>query len=429
MEPDKFLEAVGKLRHSRYPSVRKIPEKVSQVIDAGLLQFSVKQWAEITGTDRKNADYECRYLYEKGWMTRTKDDKRLVYSLRIRLSEDVIDETEACNTPPDRESVPPKHEVAGDSPPSQADFDFWMGQLDASRSENRRMIAVTIRNMKAQGITCFDRNSWMELSGTDREKTRDACDYMVSHNMIRNLYSRRGSALYVFTDSPISIPPELSQPPIPYLQQRQETNNTEHTVTDAFLKRLRELIEDDSILKNKRLFEMFMEMIDDGIYTFVAKDMENKFHMKKTTSCAWLRTALNMGLICREEQRDKSSQYVYYFNPRPQKAARSEGLTSNQRMLLSSLYSAFKNHHFSIHEGAIACGMQDSGFTFHAVNFAERGILTTERSPGQPNSFVFAITPKRTPEFFASEKPESAYHSSASASATAAPVPLAAASG
>ena len=120
---------------------------------------------------------------------------------------------------------------------------------------------------------------------------------------------------------------------------------------------------------------MFMEMINDGIETFVAKDMENKFHMKKTTSCAWLRTALNMGLICREEQRDKSSQYVYYFNPMPQKAARSEGLTGNQRMLLSSLYSAFKNHHFSIHEGAIACGMQDSGFTFHAVNFAERGIF------------------------------------------------------
>ena len=134
-----------------------------------------------------------------------------------------------------------------------------------------------------------------------------------------------------------------------------------------------------------------------------------------------------MGLICREEQRDKSSQYVYYFNPRPQKAARSEGLTGNQRMLLSSLYSAFKNHHFSIHEGAIVCGMQDSGFAFHAVNFAERGILTTERSPGQPNSFVFAITPKRNPEFFTLEKPENAYHSSVSS--TAAPVPLAAASG
>ena len=36
------------------------------MVETGSFAFTVRQWAETTGTDAKQADYECRSLYEKG---------------------------------------------------------------------------------------------------------------------------------------------------------------------------------------------------------------------------------------------------------------------------------------------------------------------------------------------------------------------------
>lgn len=75
MEPESFLQALSKLKHSRYPIIRDMPNKVSRMIETGVFRFSVGQWAEMHSMDHKYADYECRYMYEKGWMSREKEGR------------------------------------------------------------------------------------------------------------------------------------------------------------------------------------------------------------------------------------------------------------------------------------------------------------------------------------------------------------------
>ena len=163
MEPDRFLQAISKLKHSRYPGIRDMPDKVSQMIRAGLLQFSVSQWSEITGTDKKNADYECRYMYEKGWMTRTKEDKCLIYSLRIRT--DGVDFENGLISLPglseNPEGMAGENEagqlVEEDSSPHES-LQTRLIQLEQSRSPLVQSIVTTIHDLQDQGINAFTCN-------------------------------------------------------------------------------------------------------------------------------------------------------------------------------------------------------------------------------------------------------------------------------
>ena len=189
MEPDRFLQAISKLKHSRYPGIRDMPDKVSQMIRAGLLQFSVSQWSEITGTDKKNADYECRYMYEKGWMTRTKEDKCLIYSLRIRT--DGVDFENGLISLPglseNPEGMAGENEagqlVEEDSSPHES-LQTRLIQLEQSRSPLVQSIVTTIHDLQDQGINAFTCNEWMGYSGLSAIKARDACDYMLQHRLV-----------------------------------------------------------------------------------------------------------------------------------------------------------------------------------------------------------------------------------------------------
>jgi len=60
MEPDRFLQAISKLKHSRYPIIRDMPDKVNRMIETG---GSGSAWdsgqrctAWITNTLTMNAD-------------------------------------------------------------------------------------------------------------------------------------------------------------------------------------------------------------------------------------------------------------------------------------------------------------------------------------------------------------------------------------
>ena len=86
---------------------------------------------------------------------------------------------------------------------------------------------------------------------------------------------------------------------------------------------------------------------------------------------------------------------------------------------------AFKHHHFRVHEAAKVCHLQDSGFTFHAVNFVERGILTTEGKMGGINIYAFATNPQKNPECFINENMVNSHQTSNPQST--APIPLEAA--
>jgi len=118
--------------------------------------------------------------------------------------------------------------------------------------------------------------------------------------------------------------------------------------------------------------------------------------------------------------------YCYSFNRKPVRDIRSDDLTPGQRTVLTTLYTAFRNHHFSVQEGAKVCHLQDSGFIFHANNFIERGVLTAEKKMGRVYAFAFATNPQKNPECFVNENTPS--HHQTSSSLSTAPIPMAAAS-
>ena len=64
---DEYLDKIGRLRFSPNAMTREIPAKMRMVLGAGFTSFSARQWSDITDCDIKRADYDCRFLYEKGW--------------------------------------------------------------------------------------------------------------------------------------------------------------------------------------------------------------------------------------------------------------------------------------------------------------------------------------------------------------------------
>ena len=424
MEPNRFLQAISKLKHSRYPGIRDMPDKVSQMIRAGLLQFSVSQWSEITGTDKKNADYECRYMYEKGWMTRTKEDKCLIYSLRIRT--DGVDFENGLISLPglseNPEGMAGENEagqlVEEDSSPHES-LQTRLIQLEQSRSPLVQSIVTTIHDLQDQGINAFTCNEWMGYSGLSAIKARDACDYMLQHRLVINISLTKKRALYAFIGSQEAQDYLTSSPePTPVVDSE--------PIPAALISRLHEMASPEASDKEQRISAILLSLYEKGVYSFAAEEFEREFRLSRNVCANTLRSAINLGLLSREPGRSNKGHYRYSFNRKPVQDVRSDELTPGQRTVLTTLYVAFKNHHFSVQEGAKVCHLQDSGFIFHANNFMERGILTAEKKMGRVYAFAFATNPQKNPECFTHEDTVISHHTSSSLSAT--PIPMAAAS-
>ena len=425
MEQEKFLQAIGKMRHSRYPSIRIMPGKVSQMIKAGLLQFSVKQWSEITGTDKKNAEYECQYMYEKGWMTQTRADKCFLYTLRIKTDDGGLDN--GLNPPSDLYECPERSagenetekKTAGSSPPGSNSLEAKLSYLEKSRSPLVQSILTTIHHLQDQGINSFTCNDWIGYSGLNAIKARDACDYMLQHKLVISIRMAKNRSLYAFVGS---------QEAQDYLDasSRTATEADLEPIPDALIRRLHEMSSPKASEKDQRISRYLLALYEKGIYSFTAKAFEKEFHLTRNACANAVRSALNLGLLIRELRRDSKGNYFYSLNRKPAPDIRTDSLTPNQRTILATLYTAFKNHHFSTQEGAKVCNLQDCGFAFHALNFVERGIMTVEKKPGPVNTFALTTNPQKNPECFAQEN--TAHLCPASSSLSTAPIPMAAAS-
>ena len=108
---DSFMEQVRKLKHSPKSVHREYPAKVQRMLDQGLIRFSVSQWSQVQGIARKDADYECRVLYQKGLTDRHTDVSPMEYSFRI---------IGASGKPPEPEEseVEAQQKEANESPPA-----------------------------------------------------------------------------------------------------------------------------------------------------------------------------------------------------------------------------------------------------------------------------------------------------------------------
>ena len=427
MEPEKYLEAVSKMKASRYPNIRAMPDKIRRVLDEGIYRFTTAKWAEIHETDRRTADYECRYMYEKGWMTRDKKDGVYSYTLRITPSQEPSKEIKIMPANPDTavmaqaihsaEGLPDVMCVPDRNKWIKEHFESILQHMEVSSSALIRDTAAMVRRMSAQGFRRFTKDDWMEYTGMNKAQTSNACDYLVSHGMVINISVARNYAIYVFEDGQTDGET--------FEVEAQQFEETIFPV--SVIKRLEEMAAKGESEDIRRIGAILLQRIRQGFRTVGPEDIEKAYGLGESACTKVLMAAINLGVLCKGAQRDKDGRITYAISCQLPQKLRPEGLTTSQKRILTELYAEYKDRRFSTSEGAKVCHSQLSGFTYHMRNLSMRGILDAERHPNGPSYFTFAITPEQYPQCFLPDMAKGQH--TTSSGATMSPMPMSAAAG
>ena len=374
---DKFMEQVRRFKYSPKSVHREYPIKVQRMLDQGLFRFSVSQWSRVQGISRKDADYECRVLYQKGLTDRHPDVTPMEYSFRIAGEN---------NTNPEHEEeseVEAQLKAANESPPViPASFEKKLRLFEQSQSNTKQRTAAAARTLLSKGITTFLRQEWADYAQLNMAHAKDACDAMIACGMIVNTTPHARPSVYRFnlSESPVTGCP-----------------------TPALTNQLKAMVKDQSNQRDHRIGTFLLEMIGQGQYTFTALDWGKRFELTKTQYGNDIRRAVNLGLVIKKvtAESGKGSHCVYRICKSIQKGIRSSDLTEMQKEYLSMLYEEFAENEFSVDD--MARLMQTRGATaqFHLSNFAERGILNIHKRPGKAHMYIFAVTSADHPECFA----------------------------
>ena len=373
---DMFLTQVQKLKHSPKSVHREYPAKIQRMLDLGLLRFTVSQWSHVQGIARKDADYECRVLYQKGLTDRHQDVNPIEYSFRI---------TGASGVPPYHEegTVKAQQKEANESPPSiTAAFEKKLRDFEQSKSDTKQRTAATVRELIRRGIISFARSEWAEYTGLSVEHAKDSCDAMIACGIIVNTTPHVRPSLYQFNIDGLMPPGRPTQ---------------------TMINQLKELRKNESNQRDYRIGTFLLEMIERGQNSFTASDWGNRFVLTRTQYSNDVRRAVNLGLITKNVNADASigSHCTYQICSKPQETIRSENLTGLQKLYLSRLYEQFAKNEFSIEDTATLMQTGSTSALFHLTNFAERGILNIHKRPGKPHLYIFAVTSEDHPECFA----------------------------
>ena len=374
---DKFMEQVRKFKFSPKSSHREYPVKVQRMLDQGLPRFSVSQWSQVQGISRKDADYECRVLYQKGLTDRHLDVTPMEYSFRIASENKTTPEHE------EESEVEAQSKAANESPPViPASFEKKLKLFEQSQSNTKQRTAAAARALLSKGITTFLRQEWADYAQLNMAHAKDACDAMIACGMIVNTTPHARPSVYRFN---------LSESPVPGCP------------TPALTNQLKAMVKDQSNQRDHRIGTFLLEMIDQGQNTFTALDWGKRFDLTKTQYGNDIRRAVNLGLVIKKvtAESGKGSHCVYQICGSIQEGIRSSDLTEMQKEYLSMLYEEFAENEFSVDD--MARLMQTRGATaqFHLSNFAERGILNIHKRPGKAHMYIFAVTSEDHPECFA----------------------------
>ena len=136
---DSFMEQVRKLRHSPKPAHREYPIKIQRMLDQGLMRFSVSQWGQVQGIARKDADYECLTLYQKGLTDRHMDVSPMEYSFRITGASDRPSELEKSK------AEPQPGKVNENLPAITTTFEEKLRGFEQSKSDIKQRTAAAVR--------------------------------------------------------------------------------------------------------------------------------------------------------------------------------------------------------------------------------------------------------------------------------------------
>lgn len=255
-------------------------------------------------------------------------------------------------------------------------------------------------------------------------RTRDACDYLVSHRLVHNVSTQQRSAVYVFShleEKKIADPSEPADQPAEAL-----ISEPGDPPSKALISELQEMLTGVLGERKKNIASILLSFIEKGVYSFRTGTVMKDFNMPKSTCISTLRTAVNLGFLHKEPARGESCHYLYVINMKRTTGIRGDALTHKQKEILTALYKKFKSWEFSVRDGAKVVPLQENSLAFHLHNFAQCGILTVHEGAGRADYYTFVATPKRNPDCFLTES--SHVRAQSTSSSTSAVIPMAAAS-
>lgn len=373
---EEFMEQVRKFKYSPKATHREYPAKVQKMLNQGLVRFSVSQWSQVQGIDRKDADYECRVLYQKGLTDRHLEVTPMEYSFRIAgESKKVLEHDEESE-------LEAQQKEANESPPAiPAFFEKKLRLFEQSQSSTKRHTAAAVRALLNKGITTFLRHEWADYAHLSIAHAKDACDAMIACGMIVNTTPHTHPSVYCFN---------LSENPV------------KGYPTQALTDQLKEMVKDQSNHRDQRIGTFLLEMIDQGQDTFTALDWGKRFELTKTQYGNDIRRAVNLGFALKEvtSEAGKGSRCFYRICSNIREGIRSSNLTEMQKEYLSKLYEEFAGNEFGVEDMAKLMQTCGASAQFHLSNFTERGILNLHKRPGKANLYIFAVTSEDHPECF-----------------------------
>ncbi len=374
---DEFNELLDKYENDHSGGQKKWPEKVRKMINKGIFSFTVEQWAEQMGMDRKAADSECRGIFNKGLLHKDRSSSIMRYSFRITRPPAQKSEKERAAPAQEEETEPEKRSTPI---PVTDELESKLDMLENSKMTAYRRSAKAIRRLLSQGITTFDRRLWPNEIKSMKPQSDKACDRMRFLGIIRNANKDTHPTLYTI------IVGKAEEEPAPFPDIRDK---------------LIDLKENGASDRDKRIGCFLIGLIEKGKKCFTSTDWNNEFHISKTAYGSDLRRALNLGLVQKLAAGSGGKLCVYELCEQLEPELRAESLTLAQRKNLADMYNAFRNEQFTVEECAKVLRISAATSAFHLNNFVERGLLEEHRHPGKAFNYSFRVNPREKPECFA----------------------------
>ncbi len=267
---DRVRTMKGWLRGSRHDYTQRIQE----MLDRRVTRFTVKKWSDIHQINRKDADYECRILYQRGLLDKnTTSDGVMEYSFKIaeekveicinpQRQEEVLEVESAAPEP--HESPPAgiltqrkkpgranKYIFSVDSEegsecfkqivgpveafegitenslledikkvnricqPQESNPQFWetLKIFEKDFSVNKKRAVPIIKNLLKNGIFSFTCAQWRRYSGMGHTIGRRTCNYMQRANLTDCTICKQfhGHKVFTFKVDPNEIEKMLAE--------------------------------------------------------------------------------------------------------------------------------------------------------------------------------------------------------------------------
>ena len=379
LSAEEFNERLDEYENDHSGGPKKWPDKIRRMIDKGLYTFTVDQWAEQMGMDRKVADAECRTIFNKGLLHKDRSGDIMRYSFRIIRPPASKSGKESAA--PAQEEIEPEKQRA--PIPVTDELAKKLALLEHSSISAYKRSAQAIRLLLSQGRTTFERRLWPNEIKLMKPYSDNACDRMLYLGIIRNEHKGVRPAVYTIVVGKTGEKEVEETAPFPEVRDK-----------------LTDLKENGASDRDKRISSFLLNLMERGEKRFTTADWNREFHISKTVYGNDLRRALNLGLVQKIVVENGGNLCFYELCDQVKPDLRSEDLTSVQRRNLSDLYDTFRNGKFTVEECARALKISSATAAFHLKNFSERGLLEEHRCPGKAFKYSFKMNPDENPECF-----------------------------